>query len=344
MLRAIRETTTAGACGVIASMGSGCRALSNGEDAANSGIMGDGTIDGRGGETMVGQRLSWWNLADEARKGGSQNNPRLIDVRRCDNFVLYRITLMNSPMFHVSYSNGNGFTAWGVKIWCPQRARNTDGINPANATNVTIAHCYIHNGDDQVAIKAGAGPTTHVSIVHNYFYTGQGMSIGSETNGGVSAIRISDLSIDGSDLGIHIKSDQTRGGLVRDVVYEDICMRDTRYPVVMETAFSAYPATANPKSNLIPEYREIALRNVSVEGEGRMMLEGFDAARPLSILFDNVLFDSPGAIRVSARHARVKLGPGAFNLPIAGEDVKVESVAGKGSPNACAQKFAPFPQ
>ena len=29
------------------------------------------------------------------------------------------------------------------------------GIDPVNATNVTITHCYIHSGDDQVAIKAG---------------------------------------------------------------------------------------------------------------------------------------------------------------------------------------------
>ena len=55
-----------------------------------------------------------------------------------DNFTLYRITLKNSPNFHVSYSSGNGFTVWGVKIQAPKRARKTDGIDPGNSTNVTI--------------------------------------------------------------------------------------------------------------------------------------------------------------------------------------------------------------
>ena len=75
--------------------------------------------------------------------------------------MLYRITLRNSPNFHVSYSGGDGFTVWGVKIFTPERARNTDGIDPGNSTNVTITRSYIWTGDDHVAIKAGAGkPTT----------------------------------------------------------------------------------------------------------------------------------------------------------------------------------------
>ena len=76
-------------------------------------------------------------------------------LNRCDNFTLYRITLKNSANFHVAYSGGNGFTAWGVKINTPKNARNTDGIDPGNSTNVTITHCFIHTGDDNVAIKAG---------------------------------------------------------------------------------------------------------------------------------------------------------------------------------------------
>lgn len=329
-----------GACGTVAQAGSGCRAFINGDNVPDSGVMGDGIIDGRGGETLLGRQVTWWNLADEARKGGTQNNPRLIALRHCDNFVLYRITLMNAPMFHVTYNNGDGFTAWGVKIWSPQRARNTDGINPANSTNITIAHSFIHCGDDQVAIKAGTGtPTTHVSIVHNHFYTGQGMSIGSETNAGAGAILISDLSMDGADNGLHIKSDKTRGGLVQGVTYEDVCIRNTHNPLVMETAFSAYFAAGKTPENLIPQYRDITLRNVSVEGDGRIVLEGIDAEHPVGMIFDNVIFDNPESYRISVRNAEVKVGPGPFNLKIEG----AEGTPGKAPRNSCAGKFVPFP-
>jgi polygalacturonase len=330
-----------GVCGTITPEGHGCKPLISGDGAANSGLMGDGVVDGRGGETMLGRNISWWNLADQARAGGTQNNPRLVALNKCDNFVLYRITLMNSPNFHVGYSGGNGFTVWGVKIWCPERARNTDGIDPGNSTNVTITHSYIHTGDDQVAIKAGAGaPTTHMSVVHNHFYTGHGMSIGSETNGGASAIYVSDLSIDGADNGLRIKSNITRGGLVHYVLYEDLCIRNTANPVMMDTSYTAHTSQAE---NRVPQFRDIVLRNVRVEGPGKVTLEAVDAAHRLGIQFDNVVFADPAKVRVSAKHADVKAGPGAFNLKVAGDDVTVTGAGSGGTGNACAGKFAEFP-
>jgi len=330
-----------GACGTITEEGHGCKALIDGDGVAGAGVMGDGVIDGRGSETILGQSISWWNLADMARAGGSQNNPRLIELRHCDNFTLYRITLMNSPNFHVGYNGGNGFTAWGVKIWSPERARNTDGIDPGNSTNVTITHCYIHTGDDQVAIKAPAGaPTTHMSIVHNHFYTGHGMSIGSPTDGDASAIRVADLSIDGADNGLRIKSNITRGGLVDDVVFEDVCIRDTANPILMDTNYSAHVSKENSKP---PVFRNIVVRNVRVEGGGTVTLEGLDAAHRLGIQFDGVVFDDPAGIQVSAKHAEVGIGPGAFNLNVTGTDVTVSGSAGKSVKDACTAKFVDFP-
>ena len=342
---------TPGACGTITHDGKrACSAFITGEDAPGSGIMGDGVIDGRGGEAMLApaapntpaQILSWWNLADRARAGGSQQVPRLIQLTRCDNFTLYRITLLNSPNFFVGYSRGNGFTVWGVKILAPRRARNTDGIDPANSTNVTITHCFISTGDDHIAIKAGTGPeTSHMSIVHNHFIAGHGISIGSETNGGASDILVSGLSIDGADNALHIKSNSTRGGLVHGVTFEDICIRDTARPILLETAYSDTNTKGGGDS--IPVYRDIVVRNVRVEDGGRVTLQGFDADHRLGIQFDNVFFDDPKP-QVSAANADVKIGPGPFNLSVTGRDVTVTGAAGNGVPNACTGKWADFPR
>jgi len=136
----------------------------------------------------------------------------------------------------VSYSGGNGFTAWGVVINTPKGALNGDGIDigqpwpkyRSSATNVTITHCYIHAGDDNVAIKSPTGYlTSHVTVSHNHFYTGHGMSIGSATSGGLSAIRISDLTLDGTATGIQLRSSAKLGGPVHDVEYDDVCSATT---------------------------------------------------------------------------------------------------------------------
>src|SRR5262249_58435706 len=129
-------------------------------------------------------------------------------------------------------------------------------------------------------------PATHMSIVHNHFYTGHGMSIGSETNGGASAIYVGDLSIDGADNGLRIKSNITRGGLVHDVVYEDVCIRDTANPVMMDTSYLAH---VSKEDNRPPVFREITVRNARVEGGGKETLEGLDAERRVGIRFDNVV-------------------------------------------------------
>jgi polygalacturonase len=334
---------TPGSCGVVNKAGRGCKALISGDHISGAAVMGDGAIDGRGGEKLTGLKVSWWDLAQEAKvKDLYQNCPRILVLSHADDFTLYRITLRNSPNFHVAYNGGNGFTAWGVKIYSPKTARNTDGIDPGSSTNVTITRSFIHTGDDQVAIKPGAaGPVTHVTVSHNHFYTGHGMSIGSETEGGASAIRVTDLSIDGADNGIRIKSNDTRGGLVRDVLYEDVCIRDTKNPIYMD---SNYTAASGPTHDKLPTFTGIVLRNVRIEGAGAITLDGFDWKHRLGMTLDNVVLNQPGAMKISARFAEIALGPGPVNFLPAGEDVTVSRVLGKGVANACAAKFVPMPE
>ena len=151
-----------GSCGVVNDLpGRGCKPLISVSHVSGAGVMGDGVIDGRGGVKLLGKNVSAWDLAEQARAGGSQKVSRLIVADHADNFTLYRITLKNSPNFHVVYNGGDGFTVWGVKIDTPQRlARNTDGIDPGSgAKNITITHSYLREGDDNVAIKGGPGVT-----------------------------------------------------------------------------------------------------------------------------------------------------------------------------------------
>ena len=135
--RAPKDYETApGSCGVVSEGNKGCKPLIYGKGASGSAIMGDGVIDGRGGSKMIvegkEQSKTWWDLSEDARAGGHQQNPRLIVMDESDNFTLYRITLKNAGFFHVTYSGGDGFTVWGLKIDTPQKARNTDGVDPGS--------------------------------------------------------------------------------------------------------------------------------------------------------------------------------------------------------------------
>jgi len=343
-----------GSCGVVDKLpGRGCKPLITASHVSGAGVMGDGVIDGRGGEKLLGKDVTAWDLAQQALAGGSQKVSRLIVADHADNFTLYRITLKNSPNFHVSYNAGDGFTVWGVKIDTPHRfpnsahplARNTDGIDPGNGSkNITITHCYFREGDDNIAIKGGTGGVTNMTVSHNHFYWGHGMSIGSETYGGVSKIRVVDLSLDGTDSGIRIKSTGARGGLVEDVVYDDVCIRDSARPIDIS---AAYESNGPVKGDSPPTFRDITLRDVRISGGGRILFDGYDHDHRAQVLLDGVFLTDAADVPYTYTfdHADVVYGRGGSNLQLPeGTDATVTGKFSQGKAQSCAGKFVPFPQ
>jgi polygalacturonase len=330
-----------GSCGIVSEHGHGCKPLILGDGAINSGIMGEGSIDGRGGAKLLGQDVTWWDLAHQAKiLDKSQSVPVMIVLRHADNFILYKITLRNSPNFHVGVNETDGFTVWGVKIMTPKTARNTDGIDPGSSRNVTIAYCSIHTGDDDVAVKSGRGvPSSNISILHNHFYTGHGMSIGSGTSGGVDHMLVDDLTIDGAANGIRIKSDRSRGGLVHDLLYRDVCIRNTTNPLVFTPLYTTF------SGDLLPIYKDITLENVHVTSPGSYTFLGLDAQHKLGLKLDNVFADAQQHSRMLNKDAEIVIGSNRGNLEPAGEDVTVQQTPGSapGTPLACDSRFVPFP-
>jgi hypothetical protein len=108
----------------------------------------------------------------------------------------------------------------------------------------------------------------------------------------------------------------------------------------MDTSYTTHVSKAE---NRIPVFRDITVRNVRVEDGGKVTLMGMDAAHPLGIQFDNVSFADAAAIKVSAVHADVKVGPGPFNLTVSGDDVRLVGSPGQAPNNACTNKFVNFP-
>jgi polygalacturonase len=335
-----------GSCGIVDDKTQkGCHALIVADRASHSGVFGEGTIDGRGGAPLlVGgqeQKITWWGLAEEARVWGHQQVPRLIDTNHTNDFTVAGITLRNSANVHVGFHNGDGLTVWGIKIDTPSNARNADGIDPSSAKDVTIADSYIRSGNDNIAIKAGHGASRNISVIRDHFYWGHGMSIGSETNSGVSAVLVQDLSEDGPDNGIRIKSNSLRGGVVKDVTYEDICIRKSRQPISLDTAYE-YPGAKQSKT---PLYEDIVLRDVRVAGGGTVKLAGADSNHRIDVRLDGVeLTDPVSKYSFEASHADVLQGPGRVNFQLLGEDSTVRGdLGGEAKLPSCEAKFVPFP-
>ncbi len=351
-----------------------CHSLIEGRDLKNAGLIGDGMIDGRGGSMLLtgpnaGKR-SWWDVAWQSKQGQIQHVFRLIQLDGGENLTLYRLTFANSPNFHIVPNGFTGITAWGIKIvtptkvytkanyacpegttpdkltpatcFTPDTVKNTDGFDPGNGVNVLLAYSYISTGDDNVAIKAGKGALSKNQVyAHNHFWYGHGMSIGSETNGGAEDFLITDLVLDGMDSpvgnGLRIKSDSTRGGAVKNITFESVCMRNSAHPLVFDTAYG------DKAGALYPSFTGITVRNFHYYGGGKFgsgtsTFRGYEEAGqklPVDITLDTVVFDGPapkingGKGKDTPFATHFKVGPGATafgNLitPSAADDVTVE--------------------
>ncbi|UIN31983.1 glycoside hydrolase family 28 protein [Microbacterium binotii] len=344
------------ACGTVGRSGGGCAplltlsgahtGLTSAPDAAGR----QGRIDGRGGQTMWGAQQSWWDLAEAAKGHGIQNVPRLVQASKADDVTLHDVDLVDAPGVHVSFQNADGLTVWGVRIQTPATARNTDGIDPAGATDVTIADSWIMDGDDGIAVKAGSQPSAHISILGNHLFGTHGISIGSETTAGVSDVLVADDTVSGTDAlgnvsasstGIRIKSSPKVGGVVQQVTYRRICIDAVKAPIDIDPF---YGGTNGPN---IPRFQDIVvsdLRAANSPHGAASVLKGVDAAHPLRVRLENVDVDA-GAVQASDADITASGAVfGGAELASSDRDVHVSDASSPtGTSQAGSCGFPPYP-
>ena len=227
-------------------------------------ITGGGAIDGNG--------QPWW----AAYEATGVSRPRLIEFWNTNHIVIDSVTLENSPMFNVSLENSWYDTLEYDTILAPSNSPNTDGIDPATCHVVYIAHCLINNGDDDIAVKSGRSDPTDPNagcsqlwIKDCTFLHGHGVSIGSETSGGVDSMYVDSCSFSGTDNGIRIKSYRGNGGNVRHCVYSNLTMQNVAnpiwisgyYPKIASESDPAQPVTATT-----PDFHDISIIHVVSTG------------------------------------------------------------------------------
>ena len=318
--------TVPGGCGISGPDSHPCKPLISVNNAKNTAIMGEGTIDGRGDRVVMGKSYTWWQQSRAAEPANARYSaPRLLIANHADGLILYRTRFHNSPNFHIAVNNTNGFTAWGVHLLTPTvrgtDARNTDGIDPGSSENVTVAHSWIDNGDDNIAIKASVH---HMSVLDNHFYSGHGMSMGSEARD-EDSILVDTLTLDHTTSGIRIKSNVQRGGTVRNVTYRNLCMRDVPVPISISPFYNGQTTDGiddlGLKGDRTPDYKGITLENVVDLTPGIAQVAGLNADHPTELTLNGVEIQGiqPGQVR--ARFADVTVGPKGANFTFAGEGV-----------------------
>jgi polygalacturonase len=222
-------------------------------------------------------------------------------------------------------------------------ARNTDGIDPGSSQNVTITKSWIDNGDDNVAIKAGVH---HMSVIDNHFYSGHGMSMGSEARD-ESDILVDTLTLDHTTSGVRIKSNVQRGGMVRNVTYRNLCMREVPVPISISPFYNGQTTDGiddlGMKGPLTPDYKGIRLENVLILTPGIVQVAGLNREHVTEITIDGVEIRDVKPEEVRARYSTISVGPKGANFTFKGEGVSMIQPTTRAAMSfSCEGKFVPY--
>jgi polygalacturonase len=155
-----------------------------------------------------------------------------------------------------------------------------------------------------------------------------------------------------------VKTDSSRGGLVNNVSYASVCMRNVRNPLVFDPYYSSSTGA------LYPSFAGIALHGFhdtgsAAYGGGSLTFCGYDAngqANPLLIVLDGVVFDGPPPTFAAghnggptalpaATHFTLGPGPVSFSSSLgssASADVTVTGTPGSGAAIDCSSAFVPL--
>jgi polygalacturonase len=206
-------------------------------------ISGEGAIDGQGDV--------WWKAFIADLRSGSNTMPHrpfMIRVNGVTRLYVHGVTLRNSPMFHLATDNCTDVTIRGITISAPERASNTDGIDPSG-WNYLITGCTIDTGDDNIAIKPTRGRTPgdkNFTVIGCTFMHGHGMSIGGGSFNGLSDLVVSNCTFNGSDAAIRIKTGRGNSGVVSNLVYRSLSINNVKNPIYINDYYPERNAPKNP--------------------------------------------------------------------------------------------------
>jgi len=165
-----------------------------------------------------------------------------------------------------------------VKVNNEWWAQNGDGIDISGGRNIIIYRCTVNAGDDGICMKSSpsryadsSAALQNVLIADCIVYHGHGgFVIGSNTDGGIKNIYVTNCDFINTDIGIRIKSRRGSGGWVRNIYIDRIYMHDIAHEAVLFDTYyeqsSSIDTLARPVTAETPRFTDFHLSDIQVRG------------------------------------------------------------------------------
>lgn len=228
------------------------------------------------GDTPMSER---YFDGDAGHHEGGVLLPLFFQPVNCRNVLVEGVTFKDAIFWNIVPTYCDGVIIRGVTV--DSRGSRTDGIDIESTRNVLIEYCTLGCGDDTFTMKAGRGtdglrvnrPTENVVVRHSVSLRGPGgLTAGTETSGFIRRIYCHDCIMVSPSYAFYFKTRRPRGGGVEDVYAENIHILNVKNAVYLDELGStslygdlAKRAPAQPVGPLTPVYRNISLKNITID-------------------------------------------------------------------------------
>ncbi|CAA0812099.1 Pectin lyase-like superfamily protein [Striga hermonthica] len=247
----------------------------------------NGTIDGQGGV--------WWDMWRQRTLKFTR--PNLIELMNSRNIVISNVIFKNSPFWNIHPVYTSNVVIRYVTILAPADSPNTDGIDPDSSSHVCIEDSFISTGDDLVAVKSGwdeygiaYGRPSHGITIRRLSGSSPfaGIAVGSETSGGVNDVLADHITLFATGIGIHLKTNAGRGGIIRNITVSNVYLENVRTGIKISADVGDHPDGGyNP--NALPVLKDVVIRDVWGQGVGQAgLIRGLKSAPFTGICLANV--------------------------------------------------------
>ena len=249
------------------------------------------------GGTLTDKGKIWWPPGTSK----DSQRPYMIYFDHCQRVLLQGVTFRNSPKFVIYPTHCRDLTLRDVNVFNEWWAQNGDGIDISASTNVLLYRCNVSAGDDGICLKSSGTDTPLVQNVViaacNVYHAHGGFVIGSNTDGGIRNVYVADCNYVGTDVGIRVKSNAGRGGLVRDIYIDRIFMSDIAHDAIsFDTYYEDSPAGSDPNKRTAPipgktpVFTDFHISHVYCLGAAKAIsLTGLPQSPVRRIFFDHVV-------------------------------------------------------
>lgn len=286
-----------------------------GENLHNTGICGEGTIDGQGSVFIK-----------KAETDEGLTRPHLIRFITCTDITVRDVTLRNSGCWMQHYLACDNVKLCGQRIY-NRATKNNDAVDIDGCHNVIVSDIVSDTDDDGITLKSTSPRLTENVTITNCVVSSHcnGIKMGTETNGGFRNITISNCVVTPSDNqegkifgymeGISgISLEITDGGVMDGVAISNIVIRGTKAPLFVWLGNRARPYAEGVKVEKVGELKNVSISNVHAVGASPMgcMMVGLPDHPIENIRLSDVFIQFKGGVETSMLKVEPKESPESY--------------------------------